>query len=192
METEFKTLIKQELDVEDLLRTTLEYLLAQTGPTNAAVFLADQYDNFGLGAYVNYDCPRESISVLLEHLCQAVCPQMSGELEIVSFDDAREFAEWIGVDAAFLGDSEVLAFSCHHRGDCLAVVVLFRSKKDPFDVNLASTIDLLRTAFAEQLANVIRVHHRAAPTWPEDEQPHDDEHDYNDDYGFGFGGGVAA
>ena len=36
---EFTGLIKQELDIENLLRTTLEYVLGRSGPTNAAVFL---------------------------------------------------------------------------------------------------------------------------------------------------------
>ncbi|MHC5002226.1 MAG: response regulator, partial [Planctomycetota bacterium] len=62
MATEFRTLVKQELDVEDLLRTSLEYLLTKTGATNAAVFLADHDQNFGLGAYVNYDCPRDTVT----------------------------------------------------------------------------------------------------------------------------------
>ena len=35
--SEFSSLIRQELDVESLLRTTLEYLLTKTGATNAAV-----------------------------------------------------------------------------------------------------------------------------------------------------------
>ena len=36
---EFRGLISQELDVEDLLRTSLQYMLSKTGATNAAVFL---------------------------------------------------------------------------------------------------------------------------------------------------------
>ena len=37
--TEFGGLIRQELDIESLLRTTLEFVLGRCGPTNAAVFL---------------------------------------------------------------------------------------------------------------------------------------------------------
>ena len=91
MTSEFKTLLKQELDVEDLLRTALQFLLTKTGPTNAAVFLPDTDQNYGLGAYVNYDCPRESITVLLDHLCFSICPQMAMETDIITFADAREF-----------------------------------------------------------------------------------------------------
>lgn len=190
MATEFKTLLKQELDVEDLLRTALEYLLSRTGPTNAAVFLPDGSDSFELGAYVNYDCPRETITVLLNHLSRAVCPQMGEEREIVSFDDAGAFAEWVGADAGFMAGCQVLAFSCRHDARCMAVMVLFRSKDEPFDEGLAATIDILRTIFAEQLASVIRIHHRAAPQWPK-EPTVEDEYDTNDYDDFGFGGLTA-
>ena len=188
--SEFRTLLKQELDVEDLLRTALEYLLAKTGPTNGAVFLPDASRNFELGAYVNYDCPRETITVLLNHLCRAVCPQMSDESEIVSFDDADAFAEWIGADAGFVAGCQVLAFSCMHDGKCMAVMVLFRSKEEPFEESLTTTIDILRAIFAEQVANIIKIHHRASGQWPKDPLD-DDEYDCNDYDEFGFGGLVA-
>lgn len=196
MASEFRTLLKQELDVEELLRTTLEYVLTKTGPTNAAVFLpdcskADGEQHFGLGAYVNYDCPRETISVLLDHLGQAICPQMADESDIISFTDAREFAQWIGSDAGILSDSHVVAFSCRHKKECLAVIVLFRDKSNQFDESLAGVIDTLREIIAEQLANVIRVHHRARPSWPKEAK--DGDRDYqDDDLGFGYEGGMAA
>ena len=57
------------------------------------MFLPDPEQHYSLGAYVNYDCPRESIDSVLSHLCQAICPQMADEPELVAFSDAREFAE---------------------------------------------------------------------------------------------------
>ena len=191
MATEFRTLVQQELDVEDLLRTTLEYMLTKTGATNAAVFLADHDKNFGLGAYVNYDCPRDTIAVLLDNLCQAICPQIMDEPDIVAYDDADEFAKSMGIDAEFLGDSQVVAWSCRHRDECLAVVILFRSRSDPFGEELAATIDVLRPIFARQLANVVTIHHRANTAWPPDAAP-EDNYDCGDDYGFGWGDGAAA
>ena len=191
MVTEFRTLISQELDVEDMLRTSLEYLLTKTGPTNAAVFLPDEDKQFNLGAYVNYDCPRSSITPLLEHMSTALCPQMMRDHDIVMFDDSNEFCEWIGVGEGVLEESQVVALACHHNDECMAVMILFRAKTSPFETELASILDNLRMPFAEQIERVVRVHQRATPSWPEEYQ--DDENDF-DDFGFGFpdSGGLAA
>lgn len=208
MAAEFRTLLRQELDVEDVLRTTLEYMLTKTGPTNAAVFLPDGSSlgagkgkvpaNFGLGAYVNCDCPRETISAMLDHLGEAVCPQMARENDIVRFADAAEFAEWLGEEdgGECLADSQVIAFRCSHKGECLAVIVLFRRKEQPFNEKLAATLDTMRGIIAEQLRNVVKVHHRASNQWPREAE--DGDLDYglsegDDNYGFGpHEGGMAA
>lgn len=188
MASEFRTLLRQELDMEEVLRTTLEYLLTKTGPTNAAVFLPDCDQHYSLGAYVNFDCDRESIDRLLDHLGEAICPQMSDEPDLVSFDDAGEFAEWIGMDSTSLAQSQFLAFSCHHEDECLAVVILFRSRTNAYEPELAGTLDILRSIFAEQLSRIIRVHHRAAPQWPREAEGDESEWD---DFGYGFGGMAA-
>lgn len=166
MASEFRTLLGQELELEGLLRTAMEYLLSKIGPTNAAVFLPDPHGEYSLGAYVNYNCPRENADVLLDHLCRVVCPQMEAETEIVRFNDAAELAEWLGADAAFLAACDVVAFHCKQGDDCLAVMVLFRDRRNPFAENLPSIIDTLRPIFARQVSSVIRVHHRARPQWP--------------------------
>lgn len=198
MAAEFRTLLRQELDVEDLLRTTLEYMLTKTGPTNAAVFLPDGASlggigaakpaAFGLGAYVNCDCPRETVSAMLDHLGEAVCPQMADESDIVRFADAAEFANWIGADAEGLADCQVIAFRCANKDDCLAVIVLFRRKDQPFDEKLAGTLDTMRGIIAEQLRTVVKVHHRAAGQWPRDADGDDDLDcglsEGDDNYGF--------
>jgi DNA-binding response OmpR family regulator len=201
MASEFRALIRQELDIEDLLRTTLEYMLTRTGPTNAALFLPDGADAYGLGAYVNYDCPRESISALLDQLGSAVCRQMENEAEIVRFDDAAEFAQWTGLEIDFFGECEVVSFACRHDGRTMAVVVMFRNKSKPFETELIGTIDTLREIFAEQLSHVIHVHHRAEPQWCdesagafEDDAGEFEEIDFDeteDDDAYGFGGLAA-
>lgn len=168
MASEFRTLLGQELELEGLLRTTMEYLLSKTGPTNAAVFLPDPHGEYSLGAYVNYNCPRESADVLLDHFCRVICPQMEQESEIVRFNDAAELADWLGTDAAFLTECDVVAFHCKQGDDCLAVMVLFRDRRNPFAEDLAMIIDTLRPIFARQVSSVIRVHHRAKPQWPKE------------------------
>ena len=187
MASEFKTLLAQELDVEDLLRTTLEYMLAKIGPTNAAVFLPDEHRHYTLGAYVNYSCPREASELLMDQLSHSLCHEMESEREILFFDHAHDFACHFDADAAFLDDSQVIVFSCVDGGECLATMVLFRENDEPFELNVISLIDTLRTIFARQVSSVINVHHRASPSWPTETV--DDVFDVDDEYGFG---GLAA
>ena len=66
--SEFNSLIRQELDLESLLRVSVEFILGKSGPTNAAVFLPAASGDYSLGAYVNYDCPKDSAEVLMDQL----------------------------------------------------------------------------------------------------------------------------
>ena len=75
--SEFGAVIRDELDLEQLLRKTLEHLVEKAGPTNAAVFLPSSMDEYTLGGYVNYDCTPESADMLLQHLADVVAPKIS-------------------------------------------------------------------------------------------------------------------
>lgn len=192
MASEFRTLMRMELDVEEALRTALEYLLTRTGPTNAAVFLPDLDGKYSLGAYVNYDCPRDGIEPILGQMADNVSPQLGVEPAILNFADAEEFGEFSGIDDPFFDRCDVTAFSCRHDGECLAVVILFRNDADPFPPSLMGRLDTLRDIFAEHLARIIDVHHRAKPSWPdEDEGRWDDHLDIDDEPDWGIGGMAA-
>jgi DNA-binding NarL/FixJ family response regulator len=161
--SEFNSLIRQELDVESVLRTALEYVLSQTGPTNAAVFLPGQSSDFSLGAYVNYDIPKDSLDMLLEHMASFVPRRMEAEHELCAVTGAPDLAAFFGDDAHWLGDVSALAFACHHEGECLAVGILFRDRRNPFPEPVVGTLRLVTQLFARQLARVIHVHHRHIP-----------------------------
>lgn len=165
---ELRGLLSQELDVEDLLRTALQYLLTKTGATNAAVFLPGaRSDQFGLGAYVNYDCPRAEAQPLLSRLADEVCPRLAAGDDIVRFTDTAEFVESLGFEAAVLDEAELVAWPARHGDECMGVFFLFRSRSEPFRDELAGLIDALRPVFAAQMAKLVRVHHRSRFQWPE-------------------------
>ncbi|MFG0330541.1 MAG: hypothetical protein ACF8PN_11655 [Phycisphaerales bacterium] len=184
MLAEFTALIRQELDVEELLRTTLEYLLRRIGAMNAAVFMPNSTDEYTLGAYINYDCPSENADVLLDHLADVIAPRMIEEREVREFQTNTELSTWIGDDAAWLSDSHVIAFSCWHEDECLAIFVLFRDVTTPFPDDFASALDPMARVFGTQLAHVIHVHHRGLGD-------DDDWGDFGDSFD-DFGGGLAA
>lgn len=175
--SEFAALVRHELDVESLLRTCLEFILARTGPTNAAVFLPSNHADFALGAYVNYDCPKDSADVLLDHLADVLAPKIQDETTVVRMDTEDALARRLGDDAHWLAECDVLAFSCRHDGDCLAVGVLFRDRKNPFPTDAALQLKSISDIFGQQLARVVKIHHRHRPeeAWPGFERDSDDE-----------------
>jgi CheY-like chemotaxis protein len=161
--SEFQALVKQELDIEQLLRTTLEHTLQKTGPTNAAVFLPSNHADFSLGAYVNYDCPKDAADVLLDHLADVIPPRFQDEEGVFTFASMDELREWIGDDAAWLADSTALVATCRRDGECLAVITLFRDRSRPFEGDAVEQLASISEVFAGQLAKVISVHHRHTP-----------------------------
>lgn len=183
VEREYGKMIRRELDVESLLRTSLEYLLTKTGPTNAAIFLPTGHDDYSLGAYVNYDMPKDTVDVLLDHLADVVPARFERELSIVRLRTDREIATALGAGLGWLSGAEMAVFACVSRGETLAVAALFRDSSKPFGQELDETLDSLRVLFAEQLERVINVHNRHVPKseWPGGEEE-----------GEGYWGGMAA
>ncbi|MDP6601123.1 MAG: hypothetical protein QGH76_02370 [Phycisphaerales bacterium] len=168
MSSEFKALISQELDVEDMLRTSLEYILKKLGPTNAVVYLKEGDNQYGVGAYVNFQWQDTDLMPMLADLGKLVCPAMSTEHELVRFDDTSELASEVGGTLSMLSDSQLASFSCHRDDECMAVFVLFRDADTGFSPEHATTLDVLRTIISEQLAQIIRVHKRSKPEWPDE------------------------
>lgn len=177
--TEFSSLIRQELDVECLLRTALEFILAKSGPTNAAVYLPATTSDYSLGAYVNYDIPKDTADVLLEHLAGVVAPRLEHEKEIRCLRAPRDLEVFLGEDAHWLAESCAVAFACRHEGECLAVVILFRDRKTPFNDELTPVFQTIADLFGRQLGRVIHIHHRHLPKdqWGGFAGPEDDDND---------------
>jgi CheY-like chemotaxis protein len=148
--TEFSAIIRPELDVEGLLRTTLEYMLTRTGPTNAAVFLPTSSGDFGLGAYINYDLPKEMSDILLDQLADTLPERFRDEIEVCSYDNDIAIVNLLGEEHEWMRGSQLIVFAC-------------REKAAPFDAHLLAEIRILRDLFSEQLAKVVRVHNRALP-----------------------------
>ncbi|MCA9310940.1 MAG: hypothetical protein KDA21_07030 [Phycisphaerales bacterium] len=174
--TEFRSLVQQELDVEALLRTTLEYMLNKTGPTNAAVFLPTGHSDYSLGAYINYDIPRETVDMLLDHLADVIAPRFAGEKELILCRTDGELARWIGDDATWLSGSHLVSLTCLRNDEPLAVLTLFRDGHNPFPEDVIERFRVMSDIFGEQLSRIIRIHNRMLPEdqWPGFEFEEDD------------------
>lgn len=160
---EFDRTIRRELDIEVLLRRALEFLLAHGGPTNAAVFLPSTSGDFSLGAYVNYSCPKDTAEVLLDHLANSVAPHLQDAEGVLNLSSPAGHDEFLADTAAWLSDAEVLAFSCRHDGECLAVFMLFRPRHIPFPEPFVGMLPIVARRFGAQVARVISIHHRHLP-----------------------------
>lgn len=169
---DFLSYVGNELDLEYILRRTLEYVLEKAGPTNAALFLPSMADEYSLGGYVNLDGSRESTTMILQHLADIVAPKMVDRDGVLHITDNETMGKWIGADAAYLEDAHVLAVRCQHEDETLAVLVAFRDQSMPFAQEIVQTFDAISTLLAEQLSRVIRIHHRHLPhTIEDDDEP---------------------
>ena len=173
---EFGVLARLELDVESLLRTTLEYVLHKIGPTNAAVFLPSSGQDFTLGAYVNYDCPRDCVDMLLDHVAAHVAPAIEDDPSMRLHRGEEALDDLMGEHAAWLTGCEAVTFAAEHEGELLAAVALFRDDRDPFDPRTIRRLSVISDILAQQLARIIRVHHRHLPVdqWDGPEEQSED------------------
>jgi DNA-binding response OmpR family regulator len=161
--SEYGALIRDELGLDRLLRRTLEHVVDKAGPTNAAVFLPSNLDEYSLGGYVNYDCASESADMLLQHLADVVAPRLAEIDGPVHVEDNETLLHWLGDDAAYLLDSHVLGLACRHDGETLAVLTLFRDGGEPFTAATVELITGMGPMLGDALARVIRIHHRHLP-----------------------------
>ncbi len=160
---EFNSLVRQELDLETLLRTVLEFILAKIGPTNAAVYLPSTSGDYSLGAYVNYDCPRDSTEVLLEHLAGVIAPRFERSEAVELMPSEDDLHARLGDDADWIAGNALACISCRQDGECLAVVALFRERRTGFNADAVRLLGTIAELFGRQLARVIHVHHRHLP-----------------------------
>ncbi len=179
--SEFNAVIRQELEIESLLRAVLEYVLTKSGPTNAAIFLPASSGDFTLGAYVNYDGPKDSAEVLLDHLASGLAPKFEHSRGVEVMVGKGQISARAGHVGDWVGDVTMVTFACHNADECLAVVTLFRDRRNPFPDSLVPLLEVLSDLFAKQLARVVHVHHRHLPeakwgkSWEQGDQQDPDD-----------------
>ncbi len=180
MAAEFRTLVSQELEVESMLRTSLEYLLHRLGPTNAAVYIREGEVGWGVGAYINYDRQGENYSEFLQTLGEQACTTVSQEKTLRVFTDGNSFTNWIDTDELDFEGNEVLSIGCFDGEKCMAVIVFFRSDSKRFDDESLKIVETISPLFGSQLGSILKIHRRAETTWPSESLDNED-----DDWSFG-------
>jgi len=180
MAAEFRTLVSQELEVECMLRTSLEYLLHRLGPTNAAVYVREGDVGWGIGAYINYDRQGENYSEFLQTLGEQVCTTVSQEKTLRVFTDGTSFTNWIDTEELNFEGNEVVTIGCFDGDKCMAIIVFFRSDSKRFDNESLKIVETISPLFGTQLGSILKIHRRAETTWPPESLDSED-----DDWSFG-------
>lgn len=180
---EFKAVLREELDLEQALRLTLQFLLDQIGPTNAVIFLPNGGGGYSVGGFVNYATGFEDPHVLLEHLADVAAPRIVDEPEACHLADNELIEAWLGDDANWLADQHLILAPCRDDEQAMAAMLLFRDADQPFRDEDLKLINYITPFFGTHLSKLVRVHHRMArffededdfgaePWQPDDEDP---------------------
>jgi len=161
--TEYSAIIKDELDLEHVIRKTLEYLIDKLGPTNCALLLPSTADEFSVGGYVNYDCESVAADMLLQNLADLLAPPIADSGQPIRVFDDESLIELMGDDIHGLENRELIAVPCQHKDETLAVLAIFRDRAEPIGEELADLCFATGPLLGEALAKVIRIHHRGMP-----------------------------
>lgn len=156
----YDAVMQNELDFEQLLRRTLEFMVEKVGPCNAAIFLPSSHDEFSVAGFVQHDVPQAGLHLLLDELADVLAPRIGEYSDVVTATDAAGREQWLGDAAGYFEGRQVVTFACRDQDETLAVITLFRSEQQPFDESATECGEALAPMIGERLARVIRVHHR--------------------------------
>ncbi len=150
-----------ELDVEKLLRGSLESLLDRIRPLNAAVFLPKPSGDFAVGAYVNADLDTGRVDEVLDHLADGVPAAVGDRRDVLRVRGGKASAEVLGeVGSWFGGETEMVLSACLSGGNVIAALAFFRCDGTGVTASEEEELTRFRAVFARRLARVVRVHNR--------------------------------
>jgi hypothetical protein len=109
---------------------------------------------------VNYDLAKEASDFLLDHLADVVPARFERQDAVHHLTTQGALERHLGEAAHLVPDPNAVIFPCIHKGECLAVVVLFRGTRSPYADGSLDRLRAMRPVFAAQLERVIRIHNR--------------------------------
>ncbi len=153
--------IDDELDLEPLLRRTMEHLLDRAGAANVMIFLPSSGGGYTVGGYVNYSYDKHTLPVVMQQLAEDAAERLMSRGELVRLDTDAQIGRWIEIGRGFLEGMNIVAIPCvDEAGEPLAGIMLFRPVAEPLGDTAAELLRDVAPVLAAQLVRVIRVHHR--------------------------------
>jgi DNA-binding response OmpR family regulator len=153
---EYAASLGSSLDIESIMRATMQYVLKKAGPVNAAVFLPDSEKNYVLGAYLDLDTSADS--VLIDIISQTIASYAARSGKAVEFVDDAALNTVFG-QTMLLGKSW-MAVPAYHRGEAMAVLVAFRSQEQPFAPAVRPTLESIAAVLGAKVARLVDIHNR--------------------------------
>jgi len=153
--------LRAELDVEQLLRTSLEYVVEQVGSVNAAVYLPRPSGDLALGAFVGATLPSGEAESILDDLAASVADRGAARETSGLFTSDAELDGVFGGGSYWLERSDVIVTPCRDRDRELAVLLVFRERLGGgLDSSSVDTLESVAAALTCQLSRAVRVHNR--------------------------------
>jgi hypothetical protein len=166
--------LAEELDLEQTLRRTLEFLVAKIGPCNIAIFLPASSGSHSVGGYVNYSFDRDHMPLVLDSLVENLAQRIADSTELIHLDSQQMIQDTLGQSAHWLAGQELLAVACRDDNDePLACLALFRDSAEPFTDETREILDAAAPLLASHLCKVIRIHHRNEQLFGDDHEDDD-------------------
>ncbi len=171
--SQFKAILDQELDLEQVLRRVLEFVLQHIGSTNAVIFLPGTSGGYTTGGYINYSFDKETASVLLGHLADVAAPRIADAEELFHLTGNDEIHSWLSDDSAWLENCHVVGLPCRKGEETMAALLLFRDNGEPFDAEALESLGAVGPVLAAHLSRVIGIHHRLSDHMKEEDKGDD-------------------
>jgi DNA-binding response OmpR family regulator len=167
---ELRTALDEELDLEQVLRRTLEFIIKRVGPTNAVIFLPGQCGAYTVGGYVNYSHDKAALSFILDQAAADFAPAIADDGDVVHLTSDQQIAEYVGDEMpGWMDNCNVLACPCvDENGEVLASLMLYRDRSEPFEEEAIEMMIATCPMVAGHLVKVIRVHHRHRDLFADD------------------------
>jgi DNA-binding response OmpR family regulator len=159
--TEYAAMLADELEVEGILRRTMEWILKKLGPINAAVYLPDADRKFALGAYLNLD--TEADAALISSIGQTIVSSAESAGRAIALASDEQLTEHYSNDAALMHGRTWLASSCFSKRECLAVLVIFRRQNEPIDAHLQALVEAVCPLLGEKIEEALDLYNRMNP-----------------------------
>jgi FixJ family two-component response regulator len=148
----FRKLLAEAKDLEQMLCHAMDWLLRQMGYSNVAIWLTGDDAQYQLGAYMKYTIPGEP--ALTEALKSGILRTLhhDGFLHY-SGDEMRDKIS--PIERNFIANQTMLGVTCTYLGESLAAVMLFRESGTPFSEEDALALKAIGPLFATALSGIV-------------------------------------